>query len=88
MNEQNSILKNPFGLNIKLPQKTIREVQKVAVQEFENLTANPFTNYLEENDKVFSGQVAAEIRKYQAQMYTLGQVMREGQTSSSLNIKM
>lgn len=77
-----------FGLNISLPQKTIQEVQKVAQQELENITLNPFTEYFDENDKVFSGEVAKEIKKYQSQMYTLGQVMREGQTHSSFNIKM
>lgn len=88
MNENHIIQKKPFGFNITLPQKSLEEVKKVAVQEAENLTVNPFIEYLEENDKVFSGQVANEIRKYQSQIYSLGQVMREGQTSSSLNIKM
>lgn len=85
MAEQQIISKNPFGLNITLPKKTIQEVTKVAQQELENISVNPFVEYLEENDKVFSGEVAGEIRKYQAQMYTLGQVMREGQSQSHFN---
>ena len=88
MENQNSILKrNPFGLNITLPKKTIEEVQKVAKQEVENITVNPLAEYFEENDKVFSGQVAKEIRNCQAQIYALGQVMREGQPKSTFNIK-
>lgn len=79
MNENQIIQKNPFGLNITLPKKTIEEVKKVAQQEVENITVNPFINYFEENDKVFSGEVANEIRKFQSQIYSLGQVMREGQ---------
>ncbi len=87
MTDNQKILKNSFGLNIAIPHKTIKEVQKVAKQEIENISLNPFTNYLNENEKVFSGEVAGEIRKYQAQMYALGQIMREGQPKSSFNIK-
>ena len=60
------IIKNPFGLNIALPQKTIQEIQKVAEQEIENLTVNPFVDFLADNDDVFSGKVAEEIKKYNA----------------------
>ncbi len=88
MNEQGIIQKNPFGLNITLPQKTIEEVTKVAQQEIENITVNPFVEYLEENDKVFSGEVANEIKKYQSQIYALGQVMREGQPTRTFSAKM
>ena len=89
MTDKTSIIsKNPFGLNIALPSKTIEEVKKVAKQEIENISANPFVDYLEQNDRVFSGEVAKEIRKHQSQIYTLGQVMREGQprTTFSMNV--
>ncbi len=88
MEDKQIISKNPFGLNITLPKKTIQEVQKVAQQEMANISLNPFIEYFEENDKVFSGQVANEIKKYQSQIYTLGQVMREGKAHSSFNINM
>lgn len=85
MEDKQIISKNPFGLNITLPKKTIQEVQKVVQQEVQNISVNPFLEYFEENDKVFSGEVSKEIRKYQAQIYSLGQVMREGQPHSSFN---
>ena len=50
-----------------------------------DMTVNPFLDYLGDNDKVFSGEVAKEIRKYQSQMYALGQVMREGQPKRTFN---
>lgn len=87
MNENQSIQKQPFGFNIALPKKSFAEVKKVAKQEVENITVNPFVNYLEENDKVFSGEVAKEIRRYQAQMYALGQIVREGQPQSTFSVK-
>lgn len=88
MSENQITQNNPFGLNITLPKKSIEEIQKVAIQEIGDITVNPLTDYLEENDKVFSGEVSSEIRKYQAQIYSLGQVMRAGQTHSTLNVKM
>lgn len=88
MENNQSIIKNPFGFNIALPQKTLQEIQKVAEQEIQEITVNPFINYFEENDKVFSGEVSEEIKKYNAQIYALGQIMREGQpkTTFSVNI--
>ncbi len=88
MTNNNFISNNPFGINIAIPKKTIQEVQKVVKEEIENISVNPFLNYLEENDKVFSGEVAREINNYYAQIYALGQVMREGQPTSTFNIKM
>lgn len=87
MEEQSILQKKPFGLNIAVPHKTVAEYKKVAKQEIENISVNPFLNYLDENDKVFSGEVASEIRKYQAQIYALGQTMREGQPRSTFSVK-
>lgn len=84
--DNQQVSKNLFGLNIALPKKSIATVKRVAKQEVENLTLKPIVDYFEENDSVFSGKVNNEIRKYQAKMYTLGQLMREGQTHSRLNI--
>ena len=86
--QQNIVSNNPFGFNVTIPKKTIQEVKKVVEQEIGDITVNPFVEYLDENDRVFSGEVAKEIRKYQAQMYALGQVMRKGQptTTFSANI--
>lgn len=86
MDNNQSIIKNPFGFNIALPNKTIQEIQKVAEQELQEITVNPFINYLEENDKVFSGEVSEEIQKYNAQIYALGQIMREGQPITTFNV--
>ena len=86
MAEQQSIISNnPFGLNVTLPKKTIQEVKKVVEKDIGDMTVNPFLDYLGDNDKVFSGEVAKEIRKYQSQMYALGQVMREGQPQRTFN---
>ena len=88
MADKNIIQNNPFGININLPQKTIKEVGKVAKQEIEEITVNPFLNYLDANDKVFSGEVVNEIRKYQAQIYAMGQAARENQPIRTFKMNM
>ena len=88
MEDKPIISKQSFGLNITLPKNAIKEVQKAAELEIKNISLNPFSNYFEQNDKVFSGEVAGEIRKYQAQIYTLGQIMHEGAAGQSFNTKM
>ena len=92
MDNQSSILKNSFGLNIAIPKQQISEVKKAVEIGVENLSksinANPFVDYFETNDKVFSGEVAREIESYHAQIYTLGQVMREGEPGSTFNASM
>ena len=83
MAENNIFLNNPFNFNISLQKKTIKTVQSALRHEAENLGLNEMKNFLENNDKVFSGEVSKEIRRYQAMIYSLGQVAREGQPIST-----
>lgn len=85
MAESNNILNRPFGLNIRVPERTLQQVQETATN-----TANifsPMFTYLDENDKVFSGDVAKEIDKYNRMAYNLGAVMRDGKPDKKLEIK-
>lgn len=88
MEENKFIPKQPFGLNIAFPHKTVETVKKVVKQDFEDMTLNPFLDYLDDNQKVFDGTVAKEIRKYQSQMYKMGQVAREGQPRTTFRMDM
>ena len=88
MVENNIIQKRPFGLNIAFPHKTIEEVKKVVQKEVEDITANPFINYLDENEKVFDGTVQKEIRKYLALIYAMGQAARDGQPTTTFKMDM
>ena len=85
-NKMNELINQPFGLNI-LPKKTLAEVQHVAKQELENYTINPFINFLNENYSLSPNEIVNDLRKAQGQIYTLGQVMREGQSGTSFNMK-
>ena len=87
MENNKFISNNPFELNIQLPKKTLNEVQKVVRKEIENISVNPIMDYLDKNNKVFTGEVAKEIRMYQSQIYALGQYAREGQAISTFSVK-
>ena len=83
MADNNIFLNNPFSFNINLPKKTIKTVQRALRSEAENHGLNEVKNFFEENDKVLSGEVAKELRKYQSIIYSLGQLSREGQPIST-----
>lgn len=89
--ENQPIFQNPFSfINIDLtqPQKTMQELQKIAEIELQSLEVNPFEQYLEEYDKVFSGELDNELKKCQSQLYALGQIMREGQPITTFSMDM
>ena len=88
MADNNLISNNPFGLNIQIPQKTIKQAEKVEQKQPKEVAPNPFVDYWAESNKVFSGQVNEEIMKYQAQIYTLGQVIRENQPIRTFKMNM
>ncbi len=87
--ENNNIIKgNPFLQNILYPKKTLEEVTKVAKQELGNITVNPFIDYLDNNSEVFNGNVTKQIRQYQAMLYNMGQLFREGQPKRTFDMDM
>ena len=68
----------PFGLNIKVPEigeKTL----KLAEGTLANIVKSPVEplfNFLEENEKVFNGNINYEINKAFAESFNLGSAMR------------
>lgn len=73
----------PFGLNVRVPTRTLQEAQRTLETQVSNLW-NPVLNFLEENEKVFNGDVSQMIDVYNRQTYNLGAMMREasGETHS------
>ena len=66
----------PFGLNIKLPTRTLKEAQKTLTGQVSSLW-EPVIDFFEKNDKVFNGDVSAQIDLYNRQTYNLGAIMRD-----------
>lgn len=85
MSDSNNILNRPFGLNIKVPERTLQQVQESAGNAVNIFT--PIFTYLDDNNKVFSGDVAKEIDKYNRMTYSLGSIMRAGKTEVKFDTK-
>ena len=66
----------PFGLNVRVPQRTLQEAQKTLETQVSNLWT-PIFDFFEENEKVFNGDVSQMIDVYNRQTYNLGAMMRE-----------
>jgi len=65
----------PFGLNVKVPEKTI-QLAGQTLEELVKAPTTPLFEFLEENEGVFNGDVAFEINKTNAQNFTIGSAMR------------
>ena len=70
-----NFLEKAFGLNIKVPERTIEQGKKTLTKTFEGLF-NPFGEYFEENIKVFNGDVYSEIQKYDNLCFNIGSQLR------------
>lgn len=64
-----------FGLNVKVPEKTLRQIGKTA-GDVAGGVLEPLFTYLEENKNVFSGDIAYEINKINAENFTMGMTMQ------------
>ena len=81
------LFKMPFGLNVRVPQRTMQEAQKTLETQVSNLWT-PLLNFLEENEQVFNGDVSEMINVYNRQTYNLGAMMREAAGDSpSFDVK-
>lgn len=68
----------PFGMNVKVPEIGDRTL-KLAGGTVENLVKapiEPLFNFLEENEKVFNGDINFQINKAFAESFTIGTAMR------------
>ena len=87
MLENNTNLFNrPFGLNVKVPTRTLQQVKETASKAVNSLW-EPVVDYFDKADNVFSGNVQEEIAKYNRMAYSLGVAMRKGQERPTFNMK-
>lgn len=64
-----------FGLNIKAPTRTLKEVGKTA-SNVAGGVLEPLFTFLEENENVFNGDINFQMNKIFAQSFTIGSAMR------------
>lgn len=68
----------PFGFNIKVPEIG-EKTMKLAEGTLTNIVKSPVEplfNFLEENEKVFNGDIIYEMNKAFAESFNLGSAMR------------
>ena len=65
----------PFGMNVKVPERTLQQAEDTLSNLFKAPTS-PLFEFLEENEGVFNGDVAFEINRMTAQNFTIGSAMR------------
>ena len=81
-----NFIKQPFGLNIKVPTRTIKQSQETAQGVVSSLW-EPLFNFIDQNQNVFTGNVANEIEKYNLMMFNVGAALRQGNTNGSFDVK-
>ena len=85
-NTNSGLFNRPFGLNLTLPTRTLKQAKDTAVKTV-NSFWEPMVDYFEKADNVFSGNVQEEIAKYNSMAYSLGVTMRKGQPKTTFNMK-
>lgn len=81
-----NFIKQPFGLNIRVPEKTLKQFEKTAEGSVNGIW-EPLFNFIDENQNVFTGDVSRQIAKYNAMQYNIGAVLREGNTNGGFDVK-
>lgn len=64
----------PFGLNVKVPERTMQQVGKTA-GDIAGGVFDPIFSYLEENESVFNGDIVYETNKMNAAMFNISMAM-------------
>ncbi len=77
----------PFGLNVKVPTRTLQEAKKTLENQVSGLWT-PMFDFFEKNEKVFNGDVTEQINLYNRQTYNLGAIMRDGIEMPNFDMKM
>lgn len=81
-----NFINQPFGMNIKVPTRTIKQSQETA-QGVVNSLWEPLFNFIDENQSVFTGNVANQIEKYNLMMFNVGAALRKDNTNGGFDVK-
>lgn len=78
-----NFLGNPFGMNVKVPERTLQQVTETSKKLVGGL--NPFGAAFEQNRQVFSGDVYNEIMKFEQLNFNIGQQLRIADKNSAVS---
>ena len=82
----NGINNQPFGLNVKVPTRTMHQIKQTAESTVGGLW-DPLFNFIDDNQNVFTGDVANQIEKYNLMMFNIGAELRKGSDHVTFNVK-
>ena len=71
---------------ITLNSNKIKQIEKTAQQHTGGIF-EPLFNFIDENQKVFTGDIANEIQKYNLMSYNVGAALRHGNTNGGFDVK-
>ena len=86
MQMADNFVNQPFGLNIKIPVKTMQQIEKSAQGSVAGIF-EPLFNFFSENENVFSGDVSKKIEKYNALQYNIGALLRAQSTNGGFDVQ-
>ena len=86
MADGNNILNQPFGLNIKVPARTVKQGQETINHAIGGVF-EPLFNFISENQNVFTGEIAEQIEKYNLISYNTGVILRKAGDEHKFDIK-
>lgn len=69
-----------------MPVKTIKQVEKTAENAVGGIL-EPLFNFIDDNQKVFTGNVANEIEKYNLMSYNIGAALRRDKVTGDFDVK-
>ena len=81
-----SFLNETFGMNVKIPARTLEQIKQTAEGSVIDLW-EPLFGFIDENQNVFTGNVANQIEKYNLLMFNIGAELRKGSDHVTFNVK-
>lgn len=83
---EGNFFKQPFGMNIKVPTRTIQQTQETA-QNALGSVFEPLFDFIDSNQGVFTGNVANQIEKYNLMSYNVGAALRKDRVNGAFDVK-
>ena len=69
----------PFGLNVKVPERTLKQISETVKSNATSGVSNIF-NYLAKNENVFDGTVAKQLDNLFVQDFNTKQILKNSET--------
>ncbi len=76
----------PFGLNVKVPERTMKQISESVKQNATSGVTNIF-NYLTKNEQVFDGTVSKQLDNFFVQQFNTERIMADADINANVGHK-